>query len=149
MVKNMGWKLALSDQPPVSMASICDLLDLPVELIFEEPPVFDMMEDVEEKDGEVCGEDVDDDILEEFGSALEVDDIEPLPPLSLREARDYDGRLMEFVTINQDFLKRDGSSCTRDYSKDLYALIQALACVRETTRTRQGTLLTWLVHSSF
>ena len=148
MLKNMGRKLALPDQPPVSMASVCDLLDLPVERIVEEPPVFDEMEDVEEEGGEVRGEDVDDDILEEFGSALEVDDIEPLPPLSLREARDYAGRLLEFVTINQDFIKRDGSSSTRDYSKDLDALIQALACVRETTRTRQGNLLTWLVPSS-
>ncbi len=112
------------------------------------PPVLDEMEDVEEEGGEVRGEDVDDDVLEEFGSALEVDDIEPLLPLSLREARDYAGRLLEFVTINQDFIKRDGSSSTRDYSKDLDALIQVLACVRETTRTRQGNLLTWLVPSS-
>jgi hypothetical protein len=78
------------------MASVCDLLDLPVERIVEEPLVFDVMEDVEEEGGEVWGEDVDDVILEEFGSALEVDDIEPSPPLSFREARDYDGRLMEF-----------------------------------------------------
>ncbi len=81
-------------------------------------------------DNQVCEEDADDDIREEFGSALEVDDIdEPLPTLSLREARDYARRLMEFVTINQEFIKRDGSSSSRDYSNDLDALIQALACV--------------------
>ena len=132
----MGRKLALPDQPPVSMASVCDLLDLPVERIVEEPLVFDVIEDVEEEGGEVCEEDVDDAIPEEFGSALEVDDIEPLPPLSLREARNYVGWFMEFVTINQDSIKRDGSSSTRDCSNDLDAPNQALACVRETTRTR-------------
>ena len=143
MLKNMGRKLALPNQPPVSMASVCDLLDLPVERIVEEPPVLDVMEDVEE----VC-EDDDDATREEYRSSLEVDDIEPLPPLSLREARGYAARLMEFVTINQDFIKRDGSSSTRDYSNDIDALIQALACVRETTRTRQANLLTWLTQSS-
>jgi hypothetical protein len=95
MVKNMGRKLALPNQPPVSMASVCDLLDLPVERIVEEPPVFDVMEDAEE----VC-EDDDDATREEFGSSLEVGDIESLPPLSLREARGYAARLMDFVTIN-------------------------------------------------
>jgi hypothetical protein len=143
MLKNMGRKLALPNQPPVSMASVCDFLDSPVERIAEEPPVFDVMEDVEE----VC-EDDDDATREEFESSLEVDDIEPLPPLSLREARGYATRLMEFVTINQDFIKRDGSSSTRDYSNDIDALIQALACVREATRSRQANLLTWLTQSS-
>jgi hypothetical protein len=33
MLKNMGRKSTLPDQPPVSMASVCDLLDLPVERI--------------------------------------------------------------------------------------------------------------------
>ena len=151
MLKNMGKKLALPNQPPVDMASVCDLLDMPEERIVEEPPIVEVVED-EVAEGEQEGEEVaDGDFNDAFGNEIEVqdvDDIEPLAPLSLREARISASRLFEIVTINIDYIKRAGSSTTRDYSHDLDALVQALAFVRETTRTRQGNLMSWLVQRS-
>ncbi len=51
---------------------------------------------------------------DDFESEVEVDDIEPPPPLSLREAREYANRLFEFVTINNVFIMRAGSSSSSD-----------------------------------
>ena len=111
------------------------------------PYIVDVVED-EGAGGEQEGEEVADDVLNyALGNEIEVDDIEPLAPLSLREARVYASRMFEFVTINIDYIKRAGSS-TRDYSNDLDALVQVLACVRETTRTRQGNLMSWLMQGS-
>ncbi len=93
------------------------------ERIVEEPPIVDVVED-EGAEGEHEGEEVaDDDLNDALGNEIEVDDIEPLAPLSLREARVYTSRLIEFVTINIDYIKRAGSSTTRDYSHDLDALV--------------------------
>jgi len=102
MLKNMGKKLALPNRPLVDMASVCDLLDMAKERVVEEPPIVDVVEgdgaEVEQEGEEV----VDDDLNDALGNEIEVDDIEPLAPFSIREARVYASRLFKFVTINID-----------------------------------------------
>jgi hypothetical protein len=114
------------------------------ERILEETPVVDVVEDEGAKWEEVTDEDMHDALENE----IEVDDIEPLAPLSLREARVYARRLSEFVTINMDYIKRAGSSTMRDYTHDLDALVQTLACIWETSRARKRNLLSRLAHDS-
>ena len=77
MLKNMGRKLALPNNPPIGMASVYELLDMAIERIIEAPPL------VMDASGIVV-EEVEDDVdeQEDFASDLEVDEVEALPPLS-------------------------------------------------------------------
>jgi hypothetical protein len=144
MLKNMGRKLALPNNPPIAMASDNELLDMAIERIIEAPPlVMDA--------SRIVVEEVEDDVdeQEDFASDLEVDEVEALPPLSLREARDYCNRLLEFVTINHHFVKREGPRNNHhDYIRDLDAISQALDSMRETNSTRQSSLMSWVVRAS-
>ena len=141
MLKKMGQRMALPDHPPVQMASLNELLDIVEERVIEEPPAVEVIANVgDEVEVDHDGEDVQDD----FESEVEVNDVEPPPPLSLCEAREYANRLFEFVTISKDFIKRAGTSSSRDYPRDLDVLSQALANVRETSSTRQTSLLSWM-----
>ena len=47
-----------------------------------------------------------------------MNDIEPLPLLPLGEARICASRLLEFVVVNNEFVKKAGPSSKRDYSRD-------------------------------
>ena len=80
-----------------------------------------------------------------FDGDVEVNDVEPLPPLTLGEARICASRLLEFVVVNNDFVKKAGPSSKRDYSRDLDVLVQALGSMNETSRSRQASLLNWFV----
>ena len=113
---------------------------MPIERVVEAPLEVEVIQDVENEVDNDEGEGYDD-----FDCDVEVDDIEPLPPLSLSEARDYAARLLEFVTINHEHIKRAGSSSNRDYSRDIDVLNQASTNVRETSYTRQSNLLSWIV----
>jgi hypothetical protein len=123
------------------MATVHELLDMPIERVVEAPPEVEVIQALEDEVDNDDGEGNDD-----FDCDIEVDDIEPLPPLSLREARDYASRLSEFITINHEHIKRGGSSANRDYTRDIDVLNQALMNVRETSTTRQSNLLSWIVH---
>jgi len=123
------------------MASVGELLDMPIERDVEAPLDVEVIQIVENEDDNDEGEGDDD-----FECDVEVDDIEPFSPLSLSEARYYATRLLEFVTINDDHIKQAGSSSNRDYSRDIDVLNQALMYVRETSTTRQSNLLSWIVH---
>jgi len=85
MLKNMGRRLALPNNPPIAMASVNELFDMAIERIIETPPV------VMDASGMAVVEEVEDDVDEQadFASNAEVDEVEALPPLSLRKARDY------------------------------------------------------------
>ena len=141
MLKRIGLKIGLPNSPPVCMATVGELLDMPIERVVEAPPEVEVIQVVENEDDDDEGEGVND-----FDCDIEVDDIEPLPPLSLSEARDYATRLLEFVTINHEHIKRAGSSSNRDYSRDIDVLNQVLMNVKETSTTRQSNLLSWIMH---
>ncbi len=127
ILKKMGQRMPLPDHPPVPMASVSELLDMVEERVIVEPPVVEVIANVA---GEVevvhDGEDVQDD----FESEVDVNDVEPHPPLSLREAREYASRLLELVTINNEFIKRAGTSSSRHYPRDLDVLSQVSANAR-------------------
>ncbi len=116
------------------MATVGELLSMPIERVVEAPleveviQVFEIEVDNDEGEGD-----------DEFDCDVEVDDIKPLPPLSLSEARDYATRLLEFVTITHEHIKRAGSGSNRDYSRDIDVLNQALMDVWETSTTRNLT----------
>jgi hypothetical protein len=58
-------------------------------------------------------------------------------------------RLHEFVVVNNEFVKQKaGSSSKRDYPRDMDAIVQALGSMNETTRSRQSSLMNWVVHSA-
>ncbi len=77
-----------------------------------------------------------------------MDDVDPLPPLTLYEARLYASRLLEFVVvINNEYVKMAGPNSKHDHPHDLDALVQALRSVNETTHNRQASLLNWDVLS--
>jgi hypothetical protein len=78
------------------------------ERIVEEPLIVDVVEDDGAEEGQEGEEVADNDLNDAFENTIEVDDIEPLAPLSLRETRVYASRLFEFVTINIDDIKRAG-----------------------------------------
>ncbi len=121
------------------MASVSELLlDIVEERVIEDPPVVEVnvVDESEVHDGE--------DVQDDFESEVEVDDVEPPPPLYIRDAREYANRLFEFGTINNEFIKRAGTSTRRDYPRDLDMLSQVLANVRETSSTRQTSLLSWI-----
>ena len=81
-----------------------------------------------------------------FDGDVEVNDVEPLPPLTLGEARICASRLLlEFVVVNNDFVKKAGPSSKRDYPRDLDVLVQALGSMNETSRSRQASILNWFV----
>jgi hypothetical protein len=138
MLKKMGQRMALPDHPPVPMTSVSGLFDIVEERIVEEPPVVEVniVDEVEVHDGV--------DVQDDFENEAKLDDIEAPPPLSLIVARDYANRLLEFVTINIEFIKRAGTSSSRDYLRDLDMLSQVLANVRETSSTRQTNMLLWM-----
>ena len=69
--------------------------------------------------------------------------VEPAKPLSLAEARKYAERLLEFVSINEEHVKRAGPSNTRDYTRDTDVLVQTLAQMHVTSATKQVSLLNW------
>jgi hypothetical protein len=54
-------------------------------------------------------------VLHAFGGDVEVDHVDPLPTLTLDEARVYASRLHEFVVVNNKFVKKVGPSIKRDY----------------------------------
>ncbi len=54
---------------------------------------------------------------------VEVNDVEPLPQLTLGEAMICASRLLEFVVVNNDFVKKAGPSSKRDYPRDLDVLV--------------------------
>ncbi len=73
-----------------------------------------------------------------------MNDVEPLP-LTLGEARICASRLLEFVVVNNDFVKKAGPSSKRDYPRDLDVLVQALWFMNETSHSRQASILNWFV----
>ena len=77
---------------------------------------------------------------------MEVDDIEPLPLLTLDEAKLYASRLHEFMVVDNEFVNKARCS-KRDYPRDVDAMVQVLESMNETTRSRQSSLLNWVVHS--
>ena len=46
MLKKMGQKMALPNQPPVPMASVSELLDIVEERVIEEPPMVEVIPSV-------------------------------------------------------------------------------------------------------
>ena len=141
--------MAAPNQQPIEMSTASELLDIEIERMIESPPqVVEGMESEEQDiefdeigDGEFGGE------VDEFGGEVEVDDIDPLPLLTLDEAKLYASRLHEFVVVNNEFVKKAGCSSKRDYPRDMDAIVQALGSMNETTRSRQSSLLNWVVHS--
>ena len=138
MLKSLGKKMVEPNKPPIAMASVGELLDIEVERIIEAPP--QILEGAGTEEDDVVSEE-NDDILDAFGGDVEVDNVEPLPILTLNEARLYASRLHEFVVVNNEFVKKAGPSIKRDSSRDLDVLIQALGSMSETTRSRQANLL--------
>ena len=124
--KKMGRRLALLNNPHISMASVSELFDMAIERIIE--ALLIAMDALG-----MAVEEVEDDVdeQEDFVSDAEVDDeVEALPPLYLREARDCCTRLLEFVTINHHFVKREGPRNNHhDYIRDLDAISQALESI--------------------
>ncbi len=111
-------------------------------MTIETPP--QVMEGTESKEQDTACDEIGDD---EFGGEVEVDDIEPLPLLTLDEAKLYASRLHEFVVVNNEFVKKAGCSSKRDYPRVMDAIVQALGSMNETTRSRQSSLLNWVVHN--
>ncbi len=74
-----------------------------------------------------------------------MNDVEPLPPLTLGKAKICASRLLEFVVVDNDFVKKAGPSSKRDYPRDLDVLVQALGSMNETSRSRQASILNWFV----
>jgi len=54
-----------------------------------------------------------DDILAAFGGDVEVNNVDPLPTLTLDEARVHASRLLEFVVANNEFVKKVGPKLER------------------------------------
>jgi len=51
------------------------------------------------------------------------------------------------VVVNNEIVNMVGSSFKRDHPRDLDAFVQALGSMNETTRSRQASMLTWVVRS--
>ena len=142
LLASMGKRLATNQRSPVPMVSVEDLIDLPVEREVEAPPVVARPpgedEPLDEEEEAACDEGV-----IELEDGVDVDDVEPAKPLSLAEARKYAERLLEFVSINEEHVKRAGPSNTRDYTRDTDVLVQTLAQMHVTSATKQVSLLNW------
>ena len=141
LLTNMGKKLATNHRCSVPMVSVQELVDMPIERVVEAPPVVsrapDEVEDVDEAQ-EDTGQD---DGMIELDNDVDVDDIEPMNPLTISEARTYAERLHEFVSINEEHIKRAGPSNKRDYPLDMDVLLNALLQMNVTSRTRQVSLI--------
>jgi hypothetical protein len=100
----MDRRLALPNNPHIAMASVNDMLDMAIERIIEAPPV------VMDASGMAVLKELEDyiDEQEDFASDAEVDEVEALPPLYLHEARDHCILLLDSVTINHHYVKREG-----------------------------------------
>ena len=88
------------------MLTASELLDIEIERMIEAPPqVVEGMES-EEQDIEFdeIGDCEFDGEVDEFGGEVEVDDIDPLPLLTLDEAKLYASRLHELVVVNNEFV---------------------------------------------
>ncbi len=86
--------------------------------------------------------------IDAFDGDVEVNDIEPLPLLTLGEARICASRLLEIVVVYNEFVKKAGPSSKRDYPSDLDVLVQVLGSMNETSRSRQASILNWFVLGS-
>ena len=65
--------------------------------------------------------------------------------MSMKEAKEVAQRLLEFVTINKDHIKRAGPNNKRDYPHDVDVLSQALAQMNVTSKTRQTSMMAFAV----
>ena len=133
------------NQPSIEMATVSELLDIQVERAIVAPP--DILEEAETGIFEAESEDSECDI-NAFDGDVEVNDIKPLPLLTLGEARICASRLLEFMVVNNKFVKKAGPSSKRDYPRDLYVLVQVLGSMNETSRSRQASILNWFVSGS-
>ena len=83
-------------------------------------------------------------LIDFVDSGDDVDEIEPLPPLTLSEAKISMERLYEFVSLNREEVQQAGCSNFRDLLKDAEAVKEAIQAMRVTSTTRQSSLLRWL-----
>ena len=98
--------------------------------------------------GDFESEDIEDgNIVDTFGGDVEVDKAKPLPLFTLDGSRLCASRLQTFVAVNHKFVQKAGPSSKRDYPRDLDVLVQALGSMNKTTRSRQASLLPWVVRS--
>ena len=143
LLQNLGKKISVGTVQ-VKMATAVELLDLPAERVTEAPPVL-----TEEPEESATAEEAEEATVEgqliEMSNDIDVDEIEPPPPMSLKEAREAAHRLLEFVTINKDHVKRAGPSNKRDYVHDVDVLSQALAQMNVTSKTRQTSMMAFAV----
>ena len=75
---------------------------------------------------------------------IDVDDVEPMPLLTLQEAKQYMERIYEFVVVNKDQVQEAGCSNFHDLMRDAGALNEAISCMRVTSRSQQSSLLRWM-----
>jgi hypothetical protein len=124
------------------MASLVDLVDMHEEREVLESasstlpsrPVTDDIADDEDEDGIH---------LLQTRDEFDVDEIDPLPPFTLDEAKVAMERLYEFVCIHNPFVQQVGLCTLRDYANDAYALRDALASMTVTSHTIQPRITTY------
>ena len=129
---------------PIRMMEVQDLVDMPAERVVMEPhaaAVPDGLElepmALEEEEEEVAMIETLDDV--------DVDEIEPLPPLNLNEAKIYVERLFEFVCINKDQVQEAGCTNKRNFFSDVDALREAIGSMRLTANTRQTSITSIII----
>ena len=121
LLMDMGKKVS-NTSVPIPMASLAELVDMHLEREVFETISSTLVGDVVGDD-----EDGDDGLLSQIDDDVDVDEIDPLPPFTLDEAKLAMERVYEFVYIHKPFVQRAGRSNLRDYAKDADALRDALA----------------------
>ena len=124
------------------MATVEDLIEMPAEQAIVCPldensaAIEDTPDDEEE--------DETDEAMIDIRQDVDVDDVEPLPPLTLAQAKEYAERMFEFVSLNREQVQIAGCTDQRDFLRDADALRDAIGSMHITNNTRQTSILSWM-----
>ena len=147
LLMNLGKSLAVDKNNPLQMIEAVDLLDLEAER-----EVFDMCgpgDEIEDEEDEVALP-----MLEGENNVInlievgEVDEQEPMPTLSLAQAKQYSERLFNFVSENNPLIMQSGTSRSADYVSMADSLRFAINRMSISNNTRQTSISEFMTGST-
>jgi hypothetical protein len=147
LLMNLGKSLAVNKNYPLQMIEAVDLLDLEAER-----EVFDMCgpgDEIEDEEDEVALP-----LLEGENNVInlsevgEVDEQEPMPTLSLAQAKQYSERLFNFVSENNPLIMQAGTSRSADYVSMADSLRFAINRMSISNNTRQTSISEFMTGST-